>query len=129
MQELYRQITSLPFVEQLRWGANYQDLTWQGLLKHYADTQPELLRTAARLAASLHQASKEDERSITEVLFCSMISGDAPASVAKLNILLEYAMSRQDWQQMENLLRVLATWDIRSKKGKEQCGKLCPLCG
>lgn len=102
-QDVYRQITSLPFVEQLPWGATYQDLTRQGLLKHYTRTQPELLRTAATLAAPLYRALADNDRNTVEALFCSIISGDVPTSDLYLNTLLEQAMGRQDWQQMEGL--------------------------
>jgi tetratricopeptide (TPR) repeat protein/MFS family permease len=104
-QDVYRQITFLPFVEQSPWGTAYQDLTRQGLLKYYAHTQPDLLKSAARIAAPLYRASTENERNTVEALFCSFISGDAASSLY-LNTLLEQAMSRQDWQQMESLFRL-----------------------
>jgi tetratricopeptide (TPR) repeat protein len=104
-QDAYKQITSLPFVEQLPSGVAYQDLTRQGLLKHYAHTQPELLKNAAQVAAPAYSASTENNRHATEALFCSLISGDS-ASNQQLNTLLEQAMNRQDWQQMEGLFRL-----------------------
>jgi serine/threonine protein kinase len=106
VQDVYRQITSLPFIEQLSWGVAYQELTRQGLLKHYARTQPELLKNAARVAAPLYRASTDNDRNAAEALFCSIVSGDASASVLQLNILLEQAMSRQDWSRMENLFHL-----------------------
>jgi tetratricopeptide (TPR) repeat protein len=104
-QDAYKQITSLPFVEQLPSGVAYQDLTRQGLLKHYAHTQPELLKNAAQVAALAYSASTENNRHATEALFCSLISGDS-ASNQHLNTLLEQAMNQQDWQQMEGLFRL-----------------------
>ncbi len=105
VQDVYRQITSLPFVEQLSWGVAYQDLTRQGLLKHYAHTQPELLKSAAQIAVPLYRASTGNNRNAAEALFCSIISGDL-ASHLHLNMLLEQAMNQQDWQQMEGLFRL-----------------------
>ncbi len=105
-QDVYRQITSLPFIEQLSWGVAYQELTRQGLLKYYAHTQPELLKNAARVAAPLYRASTDNDRNATEALFCSIISGDASTSALHLNTLLEQAMSRQDWSRMENLFHL-----------------------
>ena len=48
---LYGRLASLPFIESLPWGLAYHDLTRQGLLRRYAHVQPDLLITAARLAA------------------------------------------------------------------------------
>src|SRR5438067_7712362 len=76
-QDVYRQITSLPFIEQLSWGVAYQDLTRQGLLKRYAHTQPELLKSAAQIAAPLYKrTSSGNNRNAAEALFCSLISSD-----------------------------------------------------
>ena len=105
VQDAYKQITSLPFIEQLPWGVAYQDLTRQGLLRYYTQTQPDLLKIAAHIAAPLYRAATESDRHTFEALFCSIISGDATSHLY-LNALLEQAMSRQDWQQMESLLHL-----------------------
>lgn len=49
--EIYEHIISLPFIESLPWGVAFHNLTREGLLKSYALSQSELLRTAAKLAA------------------------------------------------------------------------------
>src|SRR5947209_10432798 len=105
-RDVYEQIISLPFVEQLPWGAAYQDLTRQGLLRQYASTQPELLKSAANLAFSAYGAFKDNSRYDAEALFCSIISGDASAGNTLFSLLLEQAMSQQDWQQMEGIFRL-----------------------
>src|SRR2546421_2931380 len=51
IEEVYNQVRSLPFIETLNWGLTIQDLTREGLLHLYIETRPELLRTAAKLAA------------------------------------------------------------------------------
>ncbi|HWS82826.1 MAG TPA: tetratricopeptide repeat protein [Ktedonobacteraceae bacterium] len=105
-QDAYGQIISLPFIEHLLWGVTYQDLTRQGLLKHLVHTQPELLKSAAQIAAPLYKASPQIKRGEAEALFCSIVSGDTLASSLQIDTLLEQAMSLQDWQSMEGLFRL-----------------------
>lgn len=106
-QDVYRKILSLPFIERLPWGAAYQDLTRQGLLRRLAHLQPTLLKSAAQIAAPLYKASANNLKyAAAEALFCSIVSGEAPASHLQLDFLLEQAMGRQDWQSMEGLFRL-----------------------
>src|SRR5579859_4432644 len=104
-QDMYEQIASLPFVEQVSWGMAFQDLTRQGLLKHYAQNQPELLKTAAKMYISFYISLAENDRNENEALFCSIVSGDNLA-VLRLNTLLDQAMGQQDWQKMDLLFRL-----------------------
>jgi tetratricopeptide (TPR) repeat protein len=101
---VYEQLISLPFIEKLTWGFAFQASTREGLLKRYALTQPELLVTAARLAAPIYEVWEDDEKILAEALFCYIVAGDSSSSVTWLNRLLEEALSREDWQYMENLL-------------------------
>src|SRR5437764_6869812 len=105
VQDVYEQIASLPFVEQVSWGIAFQDLTRQGLLKHYIQTQPELLKNAANAAITLYTTFTENDSNAIEALFCSIVSGDDLAA-QRLDTLLEQAMSRQDWQQMDLLFHL-----------------------
>jgi len=105
MNDIYEQLAALPFVDTIQSRLLFQNITRQGLLARYSLNQPELLRTAARLAAPIYEAREEDEKSIAEAFFCYRVSGDRKASVAIQNELFEQ-VSHQDWRRIENLLRL-----------------------
>jgi tetratricopeptide (TPR) repeat protein len=105
-KEVYGQIISLPFIEKLAWGQAFQDLTREGLLKRYALSQPELLRSAARLAAPVYEAHEENEKIAAEALFCYIVAGDHRSSLRLLNKLLEQANNREDCQYIDSLLQL-----------------------
>jgi len=105
MNDIYEQLAALPFVDTIQSRLLFQNITRQGLLAHYSLNQPELLRTAARLAAPIYEAREEDEKSIAEAFFCYRVSGDRKASVAIQNELFEQ-VSHQDWRRIENLLHL-----------------------
>ena len=100
---LYRQLLTLPFIEELPWGAAFQDLTREGLLKHYAHVQPELLKTSARLAAPIYAARGIDDKLAAEALFCYMIAGDQEAYLTLFDTLLRHASHHEDWQYIDAL--------------------------
>src|SRR5260370_15058625 len=103
---VYEQLVSLPFIEEVAWGRKFQDLTREGLLKHYAITQPELLKTAARLAATAYEVDGENEKIIAEAVFCYLVAGEKRSSMEVLSALIERAKSRGDWLYVSNLLQV-----------------------
>lgn len=105
-QYVYEQLRKMPFIESLAWGLTFQNLTREGLLKRYTHSQPELLRVAARLAASAYEVRRDDGKCAAEALFCHIIAGDVQAGTILLNELLEQAASRQDWQYLSNLLHL-----------------------
>ena len=83
----YERFKSFPMVETLSWGLAFNRLTREGLLQRYSSTQPELLRTAARLAAPAYRA-REQRRSLSEAFFCSLVAGDMTAAKGLLDELL-----------------------------------------
>ncbi|MFL5627678.1 MAG: tetratricopeptide repeat protein, partial [Ktedonobacteraceae bacterium] len=104
-EEIYAQIASLPCIETVPFGLAYQDVTREGLLKRYALTQPDVLQTAAHLAAPAYEV-QEDERMAAEAMFCFIIAGDQPSSLRLLDTLLTRASRREDWYAMDNLLQL-----------------------
>ncbi len=107
-QAIYEQLASFPFIETLSSGLTFQDLTREGLLKHYTITrpEPELLRRAASLAAPAYEAREEDEKIAAEALFCYIVAGNQRSSMRLLDDLLERASSRGDFQRLGNLLQL-----------------------
>jgi tetratricopeptide (TPR) repeat protein len=104
--EIHKQLAALPFVEAVPWGLAYHELTRQGLLNRYANTQPELLITAARLAAPVYAAGGEDETIAAEAFFCYTIAGESETAIKLLDELLAQAGSRQDWGYFASILKI-----------------------
>ena len=100
---VYEQVRSLPFIEHLPWGYTFQDLTREGLLKRLAKTQPELLRSAARLAASAY-LGQADDRIHAEALFCFLISGDKQSGAKLLDKLTNQADDPQFTANLRDLV-------------------------
>ncbi len=101
----YKQFESFPMIETMPWGLAFNRLTREGLLQRYSSTQPELLRTAAHLAASAYRA-REQRRSHSEAFFCSLVAGDRAAAKDLLDELLARAISRGDWEYVGGLMRM-----------------------
>ena len=106
VREVYKQLVLLPFIESLPWGRAFQNLTREGLLKQYATSQPDLLKSAANLAASAYEVHAEDEKIAGEAFFCYIVAGKVQSSLAIRDKLLEDAMSREDWRYIANLLQL-----------------------
>ncbi len=106
IREAYDQLISLPFIESLIWGSTFQDLTREGLLKHYIVKWPELLKFAASLAAPVYATRKADEAAAGETLFCYIVAGDSQASRNLFNQLLAQAIDQKDWRHGENVLQL-----------------------
>lgn len=102
---LYGQFRSFPMVETLPWGLAYNKLTREGLLRRYSRMQPELLRTAARLAVLAYRADKQ-RRALSEAFFCSIVAGDTTAAHELLAELLKQAATRGDWEYIGGLMRM-----------------------
>ena len=100
---VYNQVTSLPFIEHLPWGYTFQDLTREGLLKRFAKAQPELLRSAARLAASAY-LGQADDRIHAEALFCFLISGDKQSGDELFDKLTKQADDPQFTANLQDLV-------------------------
>jgi tetratricopeptide (TPR) repeat protein len=106
MNNIYEQLAALPFVDTIQQGLTFQDLTREGLLKRYSLTRPELLQSAASLAAPIYEAREEDKGNIAEAFYCYIVSGDQQASIALQNELFEKGSSFQDWHYLDNLLHL-----------------------
>jgi tetratricopeptide (TPR) repeat protein len=107
MRSVYEQLVSLPFTETLPWGLRFQDLTREGLIKRYVHIQPELLQSAARLAAPAYEGRQNDKKIAAESLFCYIVAGNQRSSMKLLHQLLEEAGSYEDWHFLGNLLQLV----------------------
>ena len=113
-KDIYEQIITLPFVEKLPWGFTLQDLTREGLLKRYAATQPDLLASAARLAAPIYEA-RHNDKADAEALFCYIIEGNKVASKNLMHRLSRQARERGDEQYINNLWEMVnEAWQMPS---------------
>ena len=107
IHKLYSQLLTLNFIEKLPWGAAFQDLTREGLLKQYARVQPEFLKNSATLAAPIYASRGSDDKLVAEALFCYMIEGNQEATIALLEDLLRHASHHEDWQYISTLFSLL----------------------
>lgn len=103
IKEIYEQLKELPFIEEVPWGLAFQSVTREGLINRYSDTHPELLQTAASLAAPAHEAREEEKRSIAEAFFCYTVAAEQEAAVELQQTLFEKASSQHDWPFLDNL--------------------------
>ena len=96
---LYDGFNTLPFIEARQRGLAYHDLTRQGLLRRYADDQPDLLVTAAGLAAPAYETrdGTEDEQAVTEAFFCYMVAGKSEEAISLLDRVLAGPLS---WESL-----------------------------
>lgn len=106
MNNVFGQLQVLPFIDTIPKGLTYQNVTREGMIKRYNLTQPEILQTAARLAAPHFETREEDKKSVVEAFFCYIVAGEQEASSALQKALFEEASSSQDWQHLDNLLHV-----------------------
>ena len=106
MSNVYGQLLTLPFIDTIPGGLTYQNLTREGLIKRYSITQPELLQTAARLAAPYFEMREEDKKSVMEAFFCYIVAGEYEASRELQDTLFEDASSNQDWQRLDSLIQI-----------------------
>jgi twitching motility two-component system response regulator PilG len=102
--EIYEQIISLPFIEVLGWGAALNNFTRAGLLKYYAQSRPELLIMAAKLAAPAYLSREAYGTNAAEAFFCYYTSGEADTTMKLLDDLLEKAVHREDWLYIKSLV-------------------------
>ncbi len=105
-KDFYEQFGHFPMVETLPWGLAFNKLTREGLLRRYTQRQPELLRTAARLAAPAYQARRQDRRALSEAFFCLIVAGNTISARGLLTELLQQAATRGDWEYIARLLRM-----------------------
>lgn len=106
MNNIYEQLAALPFVDTIRQGLTFQDLTRESLLKRYSLIGPELLQNAASLAAPIYEAREEDKGNIAEAFYCYIVAGNQHASIALQNELFERGSGFQDWHYLDNLLHL-----------------------
>ena len=60
-------------------------------MKRYNLTQPELLRSGARLSAPVYESRNEDKKIEAEAVFCYLVAGNQHEAILLLNKLLEQA--------------------------------------
>ncbi len=103
LNSVYKEIRSLPFVEALPWGLAFNRLTRDGLLARYTLTEPDLLRTAAGLAASVYRIHGEDEKVIAEAIFCSIIAGEVILALELLSEFMEKTVTNRNSEYISGL--------------------------
>ncbi|MBV7330572.1 tetratricopeptide repeat protein [Chloroflexi bacterium TSY] len=103
--ELYSQLQQYLFIEQVSPNQlAYHDLTHEGLIARYAESDPDLLRTGARLAARAYLARKDNEASAGEALYCLVLAGEPEQATELLDEMLQRADGREDWQAFVSIL-------------------------
>jgi tetratricopeptide (TPR) repeat protein len=103
--QIFEHLTRLPFIERVPWGLAYHELTRQGLLRRYAETQAETLKMGAALAAPVYAARGEYETA-AEAFFCYTAAGEADTASEWLEELLVQAGRNQDWQYLASILEI-----------------------
>ncbi len=106
LSEIYEQIADLPFIETLRGGVAFNNLTREGLLKRYALLQSALLINAAKIMAPIYEAREAYGSIAAEAFFCYIISNNTESAMKLLDRLLEEAVCREDWQYVTGVLQL-----------------------
>lgn len=106
MSNVYEQLLTLPFIDTIPSGLTFQNLTREGLIKQYSLSQPDLLQTAARLAAPHFEIREEDKKSGMEAFFCYLVAGEQEASKVLLNTFFDETSRHQDWQRLDSLFQL-----------------------
>lgn len=104
---IYEQLATLPYIETHSSLLAYHALTRQGLLEHYAVTQPDLLQTTAALAAPAY-AERDEDRLTVEALFCHLVAGDTESATSMFDRLLARFIASDTWHYVAGMQRMQA---------------------
>ena len=99
VDEVYRQIATLPFIETLPSGLAFHDLTRRGLLIRYTATQPALIQDTADLAAPVYAAA-QDHAAQLEALYNYILADNRTEALNLLETLIFATAEREDWQAL-----------------------------
>ena len=91
---VYGGLAALPFIESVPWGLAYHDLTRQGLLQRYVAVQPDILISAARLAAPAFAARQDTSQNAAEAFFCYIVAGQSEEAIGLLDKALDTLSAR-----------------------------------
>jgi hypothetical protein len=105
--DIYEQLKHLPFVEALPRGLAFNGLTQEGLLRRYAENQPDVLQTGALSAAPAYEKQGErDKKTAAEAFFCFTVAGDTARAIGLLKKLVRQAKTKGDWEYIGGLFQL-----------------------
>jgi tetratricopeptide (TPR) repeat protein len=102
--KVFEELTALPFIEPVPGGFAYHALTRQGLLNQYSVDRSDLLIDTSKLAIPAYAVRINDNESIAEAFFCTIISGDTESAAKVLNDAYDTLSARGDWSAMSYCL-------------------------
>ncbi len=102
---VYQQIASLPFIDRIPHGLAYNSLTREGLVRQYAKTRPDILKTSAQLAAASY-ATRETDYMKAEAFFCYLVAGEQENATRMLADLTKTFKARSDEQSLRGVLKI-----------------------
>ena len=106
-QVVYGRLAALPFIQTIPHGLAYHDLTREGLIHRYSSSQPDLLQTAARLAAPIYLAREQDKLVQAEAIYCHLIAGQNDQALKLLDDHILWAGRREDWSMLLSNLAIV----------------------